>query len=148
MLHGDGQRSWLNIMITDQRGNLVAPYKNAGFQAAKIPVGRSVAKELDLNTLFPLQGLRQIHRPNHSLVCPLAKLSNQPARRSILRKERPSMSNVLAWEPMLVTTGSFLSHPVGPPTFISKRSSLKSGAWSYDLSHWRASSAPSSRVHC
>ena len=54
LLHGDNRRSWLNVMITDQRGNLVAPYKNLGFQAAKIPVGRSVAKELDLNTLFPL----------------------------------------------------------------------------------------------
>lgn len=54
LLHGDGRRSWLNIMISDQRGNPIAPYKNLSFQAAKIPVGRSVAKQVDLNTLFPL----------------------------------------------------------------------------------------------
>ena len=54
LLHGDGRRSWLNVMITDQRGNPVAPYSGLNFQAAKIPVGRSVAKQLDLNTLFPL----------------------------------------------------------------------------------------------
>ncbi|MGJ8725089.1 MAG: hypothetical protein ACSHYB_11075 [Roseibacillus sp.] len=54
LLHGDGRRSWLNVMISDQRGNPVAPYKGLAFQAAKIPVGRSVAKQLDLNTLFPL----------------------------------------------------------------------------------------------
>lgn len=54
MLHGDNRRSWLNIMITDQRGNPIAPYRPLSFQAAKIPVGRSIAKQLDLNTLFPL----------------------------------------------------------------------------------------------
>jgi hypothetical protein len=54
MLHGDGRRSWLNVMVSDQRGNPIAPYRPHSFQAAKIPVGRSVAKQLDLNSLFPL----------------------------------------------------------------------------------------------
>lgn len=54
LLHGDTRRSWLNVMVSDQRGNPIAPYRPLSFQAAKVPVGRSVAKQLDLNTLFPL----------------------------------------------------------------------------------------------
>ena len=41
-------------MVSDQRGNPIAPYQAHGFQAAKVPVGRSIAKQLDLNSLFPL----------------------------------------------------------------------------------------------
>ena len=56
MLHGDGRNSWLNVMVTDQRGVSIAPFGggNLSFQAAKVPVGRAVAKQLDLNSLFPL----------------------------------------------------------------------------------------------
>ncbi|MBK1833275.1 hypothetical protein [Roseibacillus ishigakijimensis] len=54
LLHGDNRRSWLNVLVQDQQGNPVAPYRPMSFQAAKIPVGRSVAKQLDLNNLFPL----------------------------------------------------------------------------------------------
>ncbi len=54
LLHGDGRRSWLNIVVTNQRGHLVAPFRPLSFQAAKIPVGRSVAKQIDLGSYFPL----------------------------------------------------------------------------------------------
>lgn len=56
LLHGDGRTSWLNVVIVDQGGNPIAPYAGGGlnFQAAKVPVGRAVAKQLDLNSLFPL----------------------------------------------------------------------------------------------
>lgn len=55
LLHGDGRRSWLNIQVVDSRGNLVPPFQPLNFQAAKIPVGRSVAKQINLNALFPIQ---------------------------------------------------------------------------------------------
>lgn len=54
LLHGDGRRPWLNIQVLDQRGNQIAPYRPLSFQAAKVPVGRSVAKQIDLASLFPL----------------------------------------------------------------------------------------------
>lgn len=54
LLHGDNRRPWLSIQVTNQKGNIVPPYKPLAFQAAKIPVGRSVAKQIDLNSLFPL----------------------------------------------------------------------------------------------
>lgn len=56
LLHGDGRTSWLNVVVVDQGGNPIAPYAGGGlnFQAAKVPVGRAVAKQLDLNSLFPL----------------------------------------------------------------------------------------------
>lgn len=56
-LHGDGRRPWLSIQVSDQRGNPVIPYQPLSFQAAKVPVGRSVAKQIDLNSLFPLKSL-------------------------------------------------------------------------------------------
>ena len=56
LLHGDGRRSWLNVVVLDRSGNPIAPYAGGvlNFQAAKVPVGRAVAKQLDLNRLFPL----------------------------------------------------------------------------------------------
>lgn len=54
LLHGDTRKSWLNVIVSDQRGNPIAPYKGMSFQAAKVPVGRAVAKQIDLNSLFPL----------------------------------------------------------------------------------------------
>jgi hypothetical protein len=54
-LYGDGRRPWLDIVVLDHKGNPVAPYGGKiNFQAAKIPVGRSVAKQVDLNSYFPL----------------------------------------------------------------------------------------------
>lgn len=56
LLHGDGRTSWLNVVVIDRGGNPIAPYAGGAlnFQAAKVPVGRAVAKQLDLNSLFPL----------------------------------------------------------------------------------------------
>ena len=54
LLHGDNRRSWLNIQVVNQRGNPIAPYQSQSFQAAKLPVGRAVAKQIDLNNYFPL----------------------------------------------------------------------------------------------
>lgn len=57
LLHGDGRRPWLNITVTNQRGNIVAPYQAFEFQAAKVPVGRAVARRVNLSSLFPLTSI-------------------------------------------------------------------------------------------
>ena len=55
LLHGNNRHSWLSIQVVDRKGNPIAPYKSSqDFQAAKLPVGRTVAKQIDLNKLFPL----------------------------------------------------------------------------------------------
>lgn len=55
LLHGDGRKSWLNVIVTDQRGNPVAPSNGAmNFRAAKVPMGRAVAKQIDLRAHFPM----------------------------------------------------------------------------------------------
>lgn len=57
-LYGDGRRPWLDIVVLDRRGNPITPYNGVlSFQAAEIPVGRSVARQVDLNALFPLNDL-------------------------------------------------------------------------------------------
>lgn len=54
-LYGDGRRPWLDVVVLDRRGNPVPPYNGVlNFQAAEIPIGRSVARQIDLNALFPL----------------------------------------------------------------------------------------------
>lgn len=54
-LYGDGRRPWLDVVVLDRRGNPVPPYGGVlNFQAAEVPVGRSVARQIDLNSLFPL----------------------------------------------------------------------------------------------
>ncbi|MDP0492019.1 MAG: hypothetical protein Q7Q71_13295 [Verrucomicrobiota bacterium JB023] len=53
-LHGDGRRPWLNFVVTDQRGTQLTPHGGSNFQAAKVPVGRSVARTVDLISMFSL----------------------------------------------------------------------------------------------
>lgn len=56
-LYGDGRRPWLNFVVTNEKGNPITPYGGQlNFQRAKVPVGRSVARQVDLNSLFPLGG--------------------------------------------------------------------------------------------
>jgi len=54
-LYGDSKRPWLNFVVTDERGTPLRPYGGQlDFQRAKVPVGRSVARQVDLASLFPI----------------------------------------------------------------------------------------------
>lgn len=56
-LYGDGRRPWLNFVVTNEKGVAISPYGGRlNFQRAKVPVGRSVARQVNLNSLFPLGG--------------------------------------------------------------------------------------------
>ncbi|MEM9079811.1 MAG: hypothetical protein AAGC74_03860 [Verrucomicrobiota bacterium] len=55
-LHGDGRRPWLDFVVVDKRGTPMRPLGGVlNFQAAKVPVGRSVAKNIDLASVFALE---------------------------------------------------------------------------------------------
>ncbi len=56
-LYGDPQRSWLNIYITNERGEKVLPYNQLDFGRTEIPTGNTVAKPVDLNAYFPIYRL-------------------------------------------------------------------------------------------